>query len=119
MTSPPNPSDTFFADEARVLERLYDGLPIGIAIFDAELRLRRWNAAWADYVRRYTPAYATNIRPGTSLTDLTPDALNVPALFQRVLAGETVQSARLQRAAGGRDSWWDATLVPLLEAGVV
>jgi PAS domain S-box-containing protein len=102
-----------------VLARLYDGLPIGIAIFDAAMCLRRWNAAWADYVRRYTPAYAARIQSGAALADLTPDSVDLPALFQRVLAGERVQRERLQRAAGGRVSRWDAALVPLLEDGVV
>ena len=40
-----------------MLEALFDRMPMGIAIFDRELRLVRCNPTWAEFVERWLPGY--------------------------------------------------------------
>ena len=95
---------------------LFDYMPMGIAIFDAELRLQRYNAAWSAFKERYASPPTIQVQPGLSFFDLTPGAEDeMTAVIERVLAGETVQRGRLHRESGGVDSYWDVVFLPLVE----
>jgi len=104
-----------------LLEVLFDRMPMGIAVFDREYRLRRCNPTWADFVERHGPATATPARPGVHYSDLAPGAESVAfPLFERVLAGQTIQqdAVRLE-TDGGNVSYWDVVLAPIGGEGAV
>jgi hypothetical protein len=95
-------------------------MPMGIAIFDRDLVLRRCNPTWAGFVERYTPSTASPVVPGTRFFDLVPgiETAVVPIL-ERTLAGETVRQEALRLESGGIVSYWDVVFTPLVEDGKV
>ncbi len=103
-----------------LLEYLFDHMPMGVAVFDTDLRLQRCNPAWADYMARCSPSSAASIQPGSVFFDLAPGAeVEMQSVFERVLAGETVRLNGLRRECAGSVSWWDVVFMPLLVAGRV
>jgi signal transduction histidine kinase len=112
--------DPFLSRQLNLLEVLFDRMPMGIAIFDHALVLRRHNPTWADFIDRYTPSTAGDVLPGAGLFDLAP---GIEAYFgpvvERVLAGETVRLEAFRSESGGIVSYWDAVFTPLIEDGKV
>ncbi|HFQ93893.1 MAG TPA: PAS domain-containing protein, partial [Anaerolineae bacterium] len=101
-----------------LLEFLFDHMPLGAAVFDADLRLQRYNPAWADFLACYAPSSSTQIQPGSAFFDLTPDSeAEMRPILERVLAGETVRLDGLRRENEGDVSWWDVLFLPLLADG--
>ncbi len=99
-----------------LLERLFDHMPMGVAIFDTQLRLQRCNLAWTAYIERYTSSTAVQVQPGVTFFDLAPGAEDeMLPIFERVLAGETVRRDGLRRESQGIVSYWDVFLTPLIE----
>lgn len=101
-------------------EILFDHMPMGIAIFDAQLRLQRCNPTWADFIDQYTPTSAEKVVPGVYFFDLAPgtEAQAMP-IFHRVLAGEVVREKAVRLESGGIASYWDVTFTPLIKDGRV
>ena len=108
--------DPFLSHQLNLLEVLFDRMPMGIAIFDRDLVLRRCNPTWAGFIEHYTLSSAQQVVPGTRLFDLSPDieAMVVPIL-ERVLSGETMRQEALCLESGGIVSYWDVVFAPLLE----
>ena len=103
-----------------LLEVLFNRMPMGIAIFDRDLVLRRCNPTWAEYIEQYTPTAASQVVPGASLFELAPGTEpSFGPVFARALAGETVQLEGLRSDSGGIVSYWDAVVAPLVEDGQV
>ncbi|HEY52927.1 MAG TPA: PAS domain S-box protein [Caldilineae bacterium] len=99
-----------------LLELLFDHVAMAIAIFDAELRLQRYNAAWVAYRERDVSPPTSHIQPGLSFFDLTPGTGEEMApIIERVLAGETVQRDGLRLESEGVASYWDVVWMPLVE----
>jgi signal transduction histidine kinase len=101
-------------------ELLFDRMPMGVAVFDCEMRLRRCNPTWASFVEQYTPAAADQIVHGVRLFDLVPEIEPglAPALVP-LLAGETLRAEAARLEIGGIVSYWDVVLAPLIEHGEV
>ena len=102
------------AASSDVLDILFERMPMGIAILDGSLRLRRCNPTFADFMVRGTPFTPADVTPGVGIFDI--DAKiegTVRPLLLRALAGETV---RLDGAALiDRDPhwYWDLVFAPL------
>lgn len=105
--------------QTALLETLFDRMPMGIAIFDQDFMLRRFNPTWAEYVERYTPVAASEVVPGGHLMELIPGGGELLAFFQRVLRGETISVDSLRIENYGVVSYWDAVFSPLIEDGEV
>jgi signal transduction histidine kinase len=111
---------TFSLTQAGLLDILFDRMPMGVAVFDAGLCLRRWNPTFAEFLVRYTGTDATAVRAGAGFYTLAPgtEAAMQP-VFARVLAGDTVRQDALRLESRGIVSYWDAVLTPLVQDGAV
>lgn len=104
----------------KALAYLFDRLPVGTAVINRDFRLQHCNPTWADFIDRYTPSVASDVKPGVSLFDLEPGTEEVlQALFAPAFAGETVRQDGLRLESGGIVSYWDVVLVPLEVNGEV
>ncbi len=104
----------------RLMDILFDRMPMGIAVFDRDLRLRRCNPTWAEYIDRYTPSSAEQVVPDAYFFDLAPGTeRQAMPIFERVLAGEQVRQEAVRLESGGIVSYWDVVFTPLVENGEV
>jgi signal transduction histidine kinase/PAS domain-containing protein len=103
-----------------LLEMLFDRMPMGIAIFDREFNILRYNPTWAGFAERYAPPDAASLRPGMYYFDRFPGAetTTIP-MFGKVLSGETIRGEGLKFITGEVYSYWDVVLTPLVEDGQV
>jgi PAS domain S-box-containing protein len=102
--------------QLNLLEMLFDRMPMGIAIFDRELRLRRCNPTWASFIQQYTQTPLSQVVPGKSFFELAPgNEPEVIPLFERVLQGETVIENAFEIESDGIISYWDTVFTPLVE----
>lgn len=112
--------DPFLSHQLNLLEVLFDRMPMGIAILDRDLRVRRLNPTWAGFVERYARVPAAQVAPGLRFFDLAPGTEpDVMPVFERVLAGETVQRESFRLPFNGVASYWDAVLTPLSVDGEI
>jgi PAS domain S-box-containing protein len=112
--------DPALGRQVNLLELLFERMPMGIAIFDEEFKLRRCNPTWASFIERYTRTTQEQVVPGKSLFELAPGSeANLHPLFERVLAGETLQMDAFHLQSGGIESYWDVVLSPIMEDGKV
>lgn len=103
-----------------VIDLLFDKIPMGLAVFDDQLRLVRFNPTWANFIRKYTFTKPELIKPGERLYDLAPGTEEYfSEMFMRVLAGEVVRDPALFSVSDGIESCWDVLLTPLEEDGNV
>ena len=103
-------------EQLSMLETLFDRMPMGIAVFDRDYRLRRCNPTWKDFVEGYGPPSAKPALPGTPYEELAPGAETVAfPLFERVLLGETIKQEGLRLQTGEKVSYWDVVLAPLVD----
>ena len=103
-----------------VIDLLFDKIPMGLAIFDNQLRLVRFNPTWANFIRKYTFTKPELIKPGERFYDLAPGTEEFfSEMFARVLAGEVVRDPALYSVSDGIESYWDVLLTPLEENGKV
>jgi PAS domain S-box-containing protein len=101
-------------------EMLFDRAPMGIVVLDRDLRIQRFNPAWAVFAERYGHFPADRVVPGLSFFDVAPGTeTNVKPVFERVLAGETVHQKSFCLEIDGLISYWDAVLVPLSVDGAI
>lgn len=113
----PDPS---LSHQLNLLEILFDRMPMGIAIFDRELKLRRCNPTWAAFIGSYTKTQVSQVAPGVNIFDLEPGTeQTLMPLFEHVFAGETVRQEAIRLETGGIVSYWDVVLTPLFEDGQV
>ena len=112
--------DPLFSRQVNLLEVLFDRAPMGIAVFDRDLVLRRSNPTWAEYVGRYTPTPVGQVMPGACLLDLIPGSeASLLPVFRRALTGEEVRCEGFRSESGGMVSYWDIALTPVTEDGDV
>ncbi len=103
-----------------VIDLLFDKIPMGLAIFDNELRLVRCNPTWTNFIRKYTYTKTDLIRPGEKFYDLAPGTEEYfSEMFDRVLDGEVIRDPALFSVSNGIESYWDVLLTPLEENGKV
>lgn len=106
--------------QLNLLELLFERMPMGIAIFDQQYTIQRYNLTWADFADRYAPPSPHRLTPGVFYFDLFPGAEDIIVpLFERVLAGETINESALRFESGGIVSYWDVVLAPLMGHGKV
>jgi PAS domain S-box-containing protein len=112
--------DPFLSRQLNLLEVLFDRMPMGIVIFDRDLRVRRLNPTWANFVECYAELPANQVVPGLHFFDLAPGTeADMMPVFERVLAGETVEQESLRLEFNGVVSYWDAVLTPLSVDGEI
>jgi signal transduction histidine kinase/predicted hydrocarbon binding protein len=110
----------FLSQQLGLLEILLDCLPIGVAVFDRELRFRRCNQTWMETVVRHGPSAADQVLPGVSWFDLAPGTEEqLMPIIERVLAGGTARQDAFRLESGGGVSYWDVVWSPLIEDGDV
>lgn len=98
----------------KLLDHLFDRLPVGTAVIDRNFLLLRCNPTWVEFIARYTPSAAADVVPGVSLFDLEPGTEStIKPLFALVFAGETVRREDVRLESGGIVSYWDVLLVPV------
>ena len=116
----PAPSSPASGHGTDLMEMLFDRMPMGIAIFDRQYRIQRYNTTWEGYATRYAPPTAAPLAPGVYYFDCFPGAEShsIP-MFESVLSGETIRLDGGRFEAGDMVSYWDAVLTPLLEDGEV
>ncbi len=103
-----------------VIDLLFDKIPMGLAVFDTELHLVRFNPTWAGFIAQYTYSKPEKIKPGAAFFDLAPGTEEYfSEVFQRVLAGEVIREPALYSNTEGIESYWDVLLTPLEENGKV
>jgi len=102
--------------QLNLLEMLFERMPMGIAIFDREYCIQRYNTTWSDFSKRYSPPTGTPLAPGVGYFDHLPGSeQSVIPLFKRVLAGETIREDAMRFESEGIVSYWDVVLAPLIE----
>ncbi len=110
--------------QLNLLEILFDHMPMGIFILDRDLRVRRFNPTWAEFIGQYTISSSSDVVPGVYYFDLDPGTEDqILPVLERVLAGETIYQESFpitsRRGAQEGTSYWDAVLSPLVEDGEV
>jgi PAS domain S-box-containing protein len=106
--------------QLNLLEILFDHMPMGIVVLDRELRVRRFNPTWAEFINRYAAASPGSVAPGVYYFDLDPDTEEtILPVFKRVLTGETFYQESFAIPSRKGTSYWDAVLSPLVEDGEV
>jgi two-component system nitrate/nitrite sensor histidine kinase NarX len=108
--------DPALGRQLNLLEMLFERMPMGIAIFDLEYRIQRYNPTWAEFAEQYAPPWAAPLAPGTYYFDHFPGAesITIP-MFERVLSNESIREDALRFESGGIVSYWDVVLAPLVE----
>jgi PAS domain S-box-containing protein len=108
--------DPALSRQLNLLEILFERMPMGIVVVDRDLRVRRFNPTWAEFLTRYTSPASSPIVPGAHYFDLNPGAEgDLMPIFERVLAGETVYLESFPIHSGKVVSYWNAVLSPLVE----
>ncbi|MGN6129317.1 MAG: histidine kinase [Nocardioidaceae bacterium] len=129
--SEPVPPSGATLDE-QLLELFFDRVPMGVAVFGTDLRLKRCNKTWTQFYDHYMGVPPEYTAPGRHLNELIPgNEEAVKALADEALAGRVVRRAA-QRiwtqapldAQGtptgqGIDTYWDVVFAPLFADGRV
>lgn len=109
-------ADLLLSHQTNLMEVLFEHLPIGIAIFDRDLVVRRHNVTWAEYIDRATPTPASEAVPGRTLFEMAPDLEEqVKPVLERLLVGGTVELESVPLQKGGAVFYCDIVLSPLIE----
>ncbi len=108
------------AIHAAMADFLFDRLQTGIAVFDADLRLRHFNDAWGKFTDRYAPLSSPSIERGMSLYALFDvDTAGLAERVGQVLRGEVVRWEGLRLSRDGIISHWDVVLNPLVDGAEI
>ncbi|MGN6754178.1 MAG: histidine kinase [Intrasporangium sp.] len=104
----------------QILELFFDRAPMGVAIFDTDMRLQRCNKTWTHFYEHYLgvgPAYTA---PGTSIHDLIPgNEESVQTLVDAALGGRVIRQAAHRVTIPGLETFWDVVFAPLYDNGEV
>ncbi len=102
--------------QLNLLEMLFEHMPMGIAVLDRQFCIQRYNPTWDDFSARYAPSSAALLAPGVCYFDHLPGTEPiVQPMFERVLAGETIQQNDVRLELDGLVTYWDVVLAPLVE----
>jgi signal transduction histidine kinase len=117
---PVAPKVSPFCQRGRLLECVFDRMPVGLAILDRAYCIQHFNTTWANFAMRYFHKVAVDVHPGRSFFEIvTGSEAALMPLFQRVLEGETVEIDNFHLEVDATQSYWNAVLVPLVEGGAV
>jgi signal transduction histidine kinase len=106
--------------QIKLLELIFEHLPMGVAILDREYHIQRYNPTWGGFAVRYAPLTGKPLAPGVGYFEHLPGAEPIVLpMFERVLAGETVGANGIRLESGGIISYWDIFLAPLVENGEI
>lgn len=100
-----------------VISSVIEDMPMGVAVFDLDFRLLRWNVAWRSFFDLYSPNPELLVE-GASLGSLVPGSeewlapLKPGLLEGRPLIQESVPIPREQHT-----TYWDISVSPIREAG--
>ncbi len=109
----PNP---FQDPQLNLLDALLDRIPVGAAIFDKELHLRRFNQIWRKFIDQNGLFTKEQIVSGIDFTNLpTIIQANFTPVLDRVLSGETIHRDAYRQELDGVTSYWDIVITPLFE----
>lgn len=103
-----------------LLRRLFDAMPVGVAVFDRNLQLLEWNETWAGFIVGHTGTTHDQIRVGAPVSEVleeTAEALE--RLFRRVLQGETIRRNAVALQGARSTSYWDLVFSPLVEGSEI
>ncbi len=111
-------TDPFLSHSLNLLEVLFGRTPMGIAVFDREIRLRRFNATWLGLLAKHDTSLARLVRPGVSLFDLVPEIEeSYKPILTRLVVGDTVRANGFRWQSEGAISYRDAVFSPLIQDG--
>ncbi len=113
MESTPSP-------DPALMRQLFATMPVGVAMFDRDMRLLEWNDAFRRFLEANEPEMAARVRPGAPLTDVSPFRTDrAEALFRDALGGELVRRDAVPYEGPNGTTYWDIDLRPLIEDGQV
>jgi signal transduction histidine kinase/putative methionine-R-sulfoxide reductase with GAF domain/predicted hydrocarbon binding protein len=112
--------DPALGRQMNLLELLFDRMPMGIAIFDEQFKLRRCNLTWVENIEKYTSTVKEQVVPGKTIFELVRGSeADIRPLFERVLKGETLQIDALPVHSCETISYRDGVFTPIQEDGEV
>ncbi len=118
VSDPMPPSDASL--DAQLLELFFDRVPMGVAVFGADMRLQRCNKTWTRFYEHYLGVSSDYTTPGRHLNDLIPgNEESIQPLVDAVLAGQVVRQAAHRIAIPGTETYWDVVFAPLFADGRV
>lgn len=95
------------------MDIFFQQLPMGTALYDQGLILRRCNPTWIDYVEGISQVL---VEPGTHIYDLFPGIeAAIQPYIDRALAGEMTTANSLRLNSNNNIFYWDASFVPWIE----
>lgn len=107
-------------EQAILLGILFDRMPMGVAIFDADFILQRCNPTWAGFIEKYAPRGVRKVKRGMRLFECLPgneEALS--PLIKRIQSGESIQLEAFHLVADGTPCYWDIAILPILKKDIV
>lgn len=112
--------DPALSHQLNLLHIFFERMPMGVAVFDENLVLRRCNPTWADFIARYSRSNAGRAVPGARLWQLAPGSrAHFEPLVEQALAGESVRQEGVPVDDGGLTTYWDVAFIPLVRDGRV
>jgi PAS domain S-box-containing protein len=108
------PEGAELLDSEELLKVMFDRSPVGVAVYDKGLVLRRFNRQFARLVEQHGASSAGPVLAGRSLFDYFPGTEEkFWPLAERVLAGETRFYRGIPHELGDVLAHWDLVLSPL------
>ncbi len=106
--------------DTQLLELFFDRVPMGVAVFDTDMRLQRCNKTWTAFYEHYLGVPAEYTAPGRHLNDLIPgNEEAVQLLVDTALSGRVIRQAAHRIAIPGTETYWDVVFAPLFGDGRV
>lgn len=106
--------------DSQLLELFFDRVPMGVAVFDTDMRLQRCNKTWTAFYEHYLGVPADYTAPGRHLNDLIPgNEEAVQLLVDTALAGRVIRQAAHRITIPGTETYWDVVFAPLFGDGRV
>jgi PAS domain S-box-containing protein len=107
-------------EQAILLGILFDRMPMGVAIFDADFVMQRCNPTWAGFIEKYGPPGGRKVKRGMRLYECMPgNEESLAPLLKRIQAGESVELEAFHLVIDDGPSYWDIAILPILEKGLV
>lgn len=104
----------------RQMGDVFEHVPMGVAVFDRDLRLLRCNPAWTEICARHLGVPPRWVGPGRSIVELMPDQESaVRPLLAGVLAGSAARRSVRRASVDGQVTYWDEVLAPTFADGEV
>jgi signal transduction histidine kinase len=106
--------------DTQLLELFFDRVPMGVAVFDTDMRLQRCNKTWTAFYEHYLGVPAEYTAPGRHLNELIPgNEEAVQVLADTALSGRVIRQAAHRIAIPGTETYWDVVFAPLFGDGRV